>query len=67
MNRCLQEAQLQDWMTKRKTTLIQKGHKQRNCSKQLQTDNLPTNDMENTNIANKGKYLLLTNKLRIVP
>ena len=44
-----------------------KGPKQRNCSKQLQTDNLPTNAVENTNITNKRKDLLLTNKLRIVP
>ena len=52
MNRCLQGAEIPDWMTKRKTT---KGPKQRNCSKQLQNDNLPTNDVENTNSTNKGK------------
>ena len=27
---------------------------QKNYSKQLQTDNLPTNDVENTNSTNKG-------------
>ena len=38
-----------------------------NCSKQLQTHNLPTNDVENINSTNKGKDLLLANKPRIVP
>ena len=38
-----------------------------NCSKQLQTHNLPTNDVENTNGTNKGKDLLLANKPWIVP
>ena len=38
-----------------------------NCSKQLQTKNLPTNDVENTNCTNKGKDLLLAYKPRIVP
>ena len=41
--------------------------KQINFSKQLQTDNLPTNDVENTNRTNKRKDLLLTNKPQIVP
>ena len=50
----------------RKDHMDPKGLKQRNCSKQLQTDNLSTNDVENTNSTNKGKDLLLTNKLRIV-
>ena len=36
-------------------------------AKQLQTNNLPTNDEENTNTTNKGKDLLLANKPRIVP
>ena len=44
-----------------------KGPKQSNCSKKLQTDNLPTNDVENTNSINKGKDLQLTNKPQIVP
>ena len=44
-----------------------KGPKQRICSKQLHTHNLPTNDVENTNSRNKGKDLLLANKPRIVP
>ena len=54
------------WMDdQRKEYNNPKGPKQRNCSKQLQTNNLPTNDVENTNSTNKGKYLLLANKPRI--
>ena len=56
------------WMDdQRKDHINPKGPKQRNCSKQLQTNNLPTNEVENTNSTNKGKDLLLTNKPRIVP
>ena len=51
----------------RKDYINPKRPKQRNCSKQLQTDNLPLNDVENTNSTNKGKDLLLANKPRIVP
>ena len=43
------------------------GPNQRNPSKQLQTHNLPTDDVENINSTNKGKDLLLANKPRIVP
>ena len=51
----------------RKDYINPKGPKQRNCSKQLQTYKLPTNDVEITNSPNKGKDLLLANKPRIVP
>ena len=51
----------------RKDYINPKGPNQKNCSKQLQTDNLPTNDVKNTNKTNKGKDLLLANKPRIVP
>ena len=44
-----------------------KGSKQKNCSRQLQNDNLPTDIVENTNSTNKEKYLLLANKPRIIP
>ena len=45
----------------RKDYINPKGPQQRNCSKQLQTDNLPTNDVENTNSTDKGKmYYSLT-------
>ena len=40
----------------RKDYINLKGTKQRNCSKQLQTHNLPTNDVQNTDSTNKGKY-----------
>ena len=46
MNRCLQEE-----MTKEEITQIQKD-KKRNRSKQLQTHNVPTDDVENTNDTN---------------
>ena len=39
---------------------------QRNHSKQLQTNNVPTYDIENTNSANKGRDLFETAALRIV-
>ena len=67
MNKCLQRAHVPEWMTKERTTLIKKGHKQRNRPKQLQTHNLPTNDVENINSTNKGRDLLLSKKPRIVP
>ena len=51
----------------RKDHIDPKGPKQRNCSKQLHTHNLPTNDVENTRSTDMRKYLLLTNKPRIVP
>ena len=54
-------------MTKRKDYINQKGPKQRDCSKQLQTHNLPTNDVENTNCTNKVKDLQLANKPQIFP
>ena len=36
-------------------------------SKQLQTHNLPTNDVENINNTNKGRNLLFANKHRLFP
>ena len=66
-NKCLKGAQIPDWMTKEKDHTDLKWTNQRNSSKQLQTDNLPTNDEENTYSTNKRKYLLLPNKLQIVP
>ena len=56
------------WLdNQRKDDINPKGPKQRNCSKQLHADNLPTNDVENTDSTNKGKDLLLANKMRLVP
>ena len=54
-------------MTKGKTTLIQKDPPQRNRPKQLQTHNLPIDDVENIYSTKKGGDLLLANKPRIVP
>ena len=51
---------------KRKGYINLKGPNQKNCSKQLQTHNLPTNDVENTNSTNKGKDLLFAKKPWIV-
>ena len=67
MNRCLQETHVPKWMTKEKTTLIQKDHPKKTAPKQLQTYNLPNEDVENINSTNKGRDLLLANKLQIVP
>ena len=43
------------------------GPKLRNRPKQLQTHNLPTDDVKNVISTNKGRDLLLANKPRIVP
>ena len=43
-----------------------KGPKQRNRTKKLETHNLPTDDADNINRTNKGRDLLLANKLRFV-
>ena len=51
----------------RKNHIDPKGPKQRNRPKQLQTHNLPTDDVENINSTNKERDLLLANKPRIVP
>ena len=47
-NRCLQITQVPERLT-RENHIVPKGTKQRNCSEQLQTDNLPTDDVENIN------------------
>ena len=39
----------------RKDHICPKGPKEKNCSKQLQTDLLPTNDVENINSKKKKK------------
>ena len=44
----------------RKDHIDPKASKQRNYSKQLQTHNLPTDDVENINSTNWGRDLLLT-------
>ena len=61
--KCLQTAHVPEWMDHIDT----KGPKQMNRPKQLQTHNLPTNDVVNINSTNKGRDLLLSNKPGIVP
>ena len=51
---------------RRKNHIDTKGLKQRNHPKQLQTHNLPTNDVENINSTNKGRDLQLANKPQFV-
>ena len=50
----------------RKYHIDPKGPKQRNRPKQLQTHNLPTDNVENINITNKGIDLQLANKPQFV-
>ena len=62
MNKCLQTAHVPEWMIKARTHIDPKGPKQLNSSKQLQTYNVLTDDVENINGTNKGRNLLLANK-----
>ena len=50
----------------RKDHIDSEGPLQGNSPKQLQTQNLRNDDVENINNTNKGRDLLLTYKLRIV-
>ena len=52
MNRCLKERNIPEWITQGKITLIQKDPPQRHRPKQLQTHEVPTDDVENTNDTN---------------
>ena len=51
----------------RKDYIDSKGPKQKNRPKQSHNHNLPNNDVENINSTNRGRDLLLSNKLWIVP
>ena len=51
----------------RKNHTDTKRSSKRNCHKQLQTHNVHTYDVANTNGTNKGRDLLLTSMSRIVP
>ena len=65
MNKCLQIAHVPEWMTKGRTTLIQKGpNKGTTISNYRPITCLP---MMWKNSTNKGRNLLLTKKLRIIP
>ena len=65
MNRCLQRVRVHERVTKERLHWS-KGSKQRNRSEQVETDNLPTDDVENINSTNKWRNLLLANKLQVV-
>ena len=67
MNIYIQEVDLTEWMTKENTTLIQKDHLGRLTPQQLQTYNMPTEYVENTNVTNEYGYLLQVNKRQIFP
>ena len=64
LNRYLQETDIPERITKRKTTLIQKDPEKEPLSN---TYNVLNDDVENTNDTNKGGDLLFTNKPRTLP
>ena len=66
MNRCWRGTRVPEWVTKGKTTLIQKDQA-KNRSKQLQTHNRPKDYVENINSSNRGRDILLANKPWAVP
>ena len=67
-NELMPTRRISTWLDdQRKNYINPKGPKQKNCPKQLQTDNMHTNDVENINSTNKGKDLLVANKPWIVP
>ena len=66
MNWWLIETDILEWKTKGKTTLIQKDPVKGNHHKQVQTQNVPTDVVENTNCINK-RDLLFTNKSKALP
>ena len=53
MNRYQQETDITNWMTKGKTTLVQKDTPKRNLPRQQQTYYVRTDNMKNTNGTNK--------------
>ena len=63
MNKRLQGAHVHESMSKGKTIFIQKKNWAKNISKQIQTHNLPTDDVENINSTSKGEiYYSLTSR-----
>ena len=57
------EADIPGWMTRVKTTLIQKENEPpKEPPQQLQTHNVLTYDVDNTKSTNKGRDLQLANK-----
>ena len=58
---------LEDFMTKERTTLIQKDPSKGTApTPKLKNHNLPTDDVETVNSTNKGRDLLPANKPRII-
>ena len=66
MNGCLEETDVPEWKSKRKTTLIQERSPKGNVRQQLETHNVSTHDVENTNGSNNGD-LQFAKKSRTVP
>ena len=66
MNRCLQRAHVPKGMTKGRIHWS-KRTQAKERPQQLQTYDLPTDDVENINSTNKGRGLLLANKPQFVP
>ena len=67
MIKCLQGANVPEWMTKGKIMMIKKDPLKGTVPKKTSDHHGPTYDVENINSTNKGGDLLLANKLRIVP
>ena len=67
MNRCLQGEHVPEWVTQGKIRMIQKNSLKETAPKQLQTHNVPSDDVENINSTNKERMVQLANKPRIVP
>ena len=62
--RCFEETGIPEWMTKEKTTLTPKRPSKSKRSLKQQTDNVLTDDEENTNGTNqKGYYSLVSREL----
>ena len=62
-----QETDIPEWMTKGKSTLIEKDLQKRIHAQQPQTHNVPTDDVENNEGTNLGGNIQFANKPRTVP
>ena len=65
-NRCLQGAHVPEWMTKRKTTLIQKDPSKGTAPNNYRPKTCQPMMWKYFNRTNNGRYLLLANKPRFV-
>ena len=66
LHKYLQESNIPEWLTKGKSTLIQKEPRKRNHPNQLQANNKFTNDVENSNCTNKGGNSPFAQKQRTI-